>query len=106
MQVGDIIDVYDGSYSMSLTEGKLQHTNGTLLLRRRFRILDANGAYPIDDPKTASLTNSIMAVDVDDPSFVVFTQSRFCRIIVLAAPNTTMVITAPRRTKRIIVELA
>jgi hypothetical protein len=88
MKIGSIVEVFDDSWSMALTEGKLRHMNGNSLRHRRFRVLTVSGIYPIDGPYDDwdRGRNDILLLDIKDPSFVLFTQERFCRVVSPAPP--------------------
>lgn len=83
MKVRDIVTVHNGSCSMSLVKGEIQHKNGFQLDGRRFRVCDVGGSYPTDNeysPPYWTGINNILLVDVNDPDFVLFTQERFCDV--------------------------
>ena len=82
MKTGDTVTVQDGSYSMSLIKGKMQHASGNSLINRRFRVLAATGEYPTDQIIVGGKqVNDTLLVDINDKDFMLFTQERFCRVV-------------------------
>ena len=98
MKVGDIVQVADGSWSMSLISGSLKHVYGDSLIARRYRVLCIGGEYPTHDRDDRGIKrNDIMLVDVNDSDHVLFTQQAFCRVVtpVPSAPHDTVDLTIP-----------
>ena len=109
MKIDDIVYVCDGSYCMILNKGVLDYLGGYALRGRRFRILATGGTYPNDVSNPDSGDNNIMAVDVNDPDFVLFNQERFCREVFdeSVSPSSTIEVEVPipPNTKRIVLIL-
>ncbi len=103
MKTGDIVSVYDGSYSLRLLKGEMKPSNGYLLNGHRFCVLATGGKYPTNT-SSASGVNDALLIDVNDPDFVLFTQVRFCRVLT-PAPTATMEVAIPRGTKRVVLDV-
>lgn len=107
MKTGDIVTVFDGSYSMKLVRGKMERTHGNALARRHFQVHGIDGNYPTDRNRLDSPSNDTLLVDVNDPDLVLFTQERFCRVVTPrpAVPKETMEVSVSNQTKKVILLL-
>lgn len=109
MKVGDVVKVVDGSYSMSLVKGDMQHVSGISLLSERFRVLAVSGTYPAQHSVVGADGdfNDSMLVHVNDPDFVLFIQERFCRVTLgsKTSPADTIEVALRPGTKRLVVTL-
>ena len=113
MKVGDIVTVHDGSYSLYYGgDGEVCHTSGNDLRNRRFRVLLTGVTLPNDDPFICynrlheAPPNDLMLCEVKAPEHVLFTQSRFCKIVdrlVKATERAEVVI--PFGTKTVVIRL-
>jgi len=108
MKIDDIIKVYDRSWSMILIKGGLKPSTMQELKGRHFRVLATNGVYPIDKCCLDSTINDTMAVDVNDPDFVLFTREWFCGVAhpsLAPSPPDMVEVPIPRNAKRIVLIL-
>ena len=105
MKVGDIVEVFDGSWSMSLIKGEMQHVSGTGLAHRKFRVLATGGNYPGDyQTCIPDEPNDTLLVDVKDPDFVLFIQEASCRVL-KSRESDVVEITVPSGTDKIVLHL-
>jgi hypothetical protein len=82
--LGCIVEPTDGSYSVMLRSGKLVYSgriNG-----HKYRVITERGQFPTDSDHDNGHINDIMMVRVDDPTIVVFCQSRFLKIVSSTKP--------------------
>ena len=83
MRIGDIVRVHDGSWSMAIVNGFLDHVIGAAFRNdRKFRVIAKGGEYPTADyGDTAAIRNDIILIDVNDPDFILFSRQQFCQAI-------------------------
>lgn len=105
MRTEDIIEIRDGSFNVATVGGgKLQHICDISRAEgSRFRVLAVGGRYP-SDPHWPDEPNDLMVVDVLDPTRIVYTQERFCRVVQpkKAKQSDTAVIPIPAGTKKVV----
>lgn len=98
MKIGDIVAVDDGSWSLSVINGSLEHVSGNNLGGRRFRVLSTGGEYPTEDHGDRGVKrNDIILIDEKDPHYVLFIREAFCRVVTPSpsAPLDTVDLTIP-----------
>ena len=98
MKAGDIVAVDDGSWSMSVINGVLEHVDGNSLSARCFRVLSTGGKYPTDDRSFPDVQrNDIVLVDENDSGHVLFIRQAFCRVVTPSpsTPRDTVDLTIP-----------
>ena len=79
MKAGDIVKVDDGSWSMSIINGSLEHKCGNSLMACRFRVLSTGGEYPTKDHGDRSIKrNDTILIDENDSDHVLFTRQAYC----------------------------
>ncbi len=81
MRVNDIVQVYDGSWSMAIINGSLEHVIGNGLRDRTFHVVAKDGEYPTADYGGQIISNDVILIDVNDPDFVLFTRQIFCQVV-------------------------
>ena len=92
MKVCDIVQIDDGSWSLAIVDGIIEHVIGNSLWNRRFRVLAKGGIYPTEDHGNGGVPrNNIMLIDVNDLDFILFTRQTFCRVIESPPANKTLV---------------
>ena len=98
MKAGDIVAVDDGSWSVSVINGSLEHVDGNSLMARRFRVLGTGGEYPTGDHGDRGIKrNDTMLIDLADSGHVLFIRQAFCRVVTPSpsAPHDTVDLTIP-----------
>jgi len=101
MKVNDIVEVRDGSYSVSLVKGVMRNGCGSLLRNRHFRVLALSGKYPTNRVNDVCGTNDIMLVDIKYSDFILFSQEHFCCCVIPAVESSPVEVTIPHGTKHI-----
>ena len=82
MRINDIVEVYDGSWSMAIVNGSLEHVIGNGLRNgRMFRVVAKDGEYPTAKYGNKVINNDVILIDVSDPDFVLFTRQLFCQVV-------------------------
>ena len=103
MKVGDIVEVRDGSYSLSYGgSGEVCNAYGVELRDRRFRVLLTDATLPTDDrPRHWNVPpNDLMLCEVQAPEHILFTQQRFCKLFSRPAKVTEKVETRHKEIHR------
>ena len=104
MKYGDIVTVFDGSYSLSFHNSEQlwgadcvtsRYVAGCQLASHRWRVLASDCVLPAGNTCSSEVKhNSVILCRADKPEYILFTQPRFCRVV--SSPTTgPFVVTLP-----------
>lgn len=80
MKTGDIVTVFDGSYSYAYRNGKLDHSSGVELGNGSFEIIATKCDLPADNSFPASKERNNTVIRRLDDNLLVFIQERFLHL--------------------------
>jgi hypothetical protein len=104
MKPGDIVEVFDGSWTMALVDGKLRETGS--LSGQKFRVVHIGGEYPTSTSSQMIHQSKeccdIMLASLRDPTFVVFAMSYLCCPTIERQPDAEYIVDVPKRAKRVV----
>jgi len=92
MKKGDVVKVFDGSYSMMKENGVLAHTSGNVLIAdgeyEVIKVADWWNRFPTDYSYTKGQErNNLELCCIRNPDRIVYIQSRFCSKVDYLASN-------------------